>query len=93
VDDDPGVRRAVSRILSVAGFAVETAGDGAEAVGLLEAGRFEVILSDINMPNLDGMELLSRVREQDQELPVILMTACPPWIAPSRPWTTGPSST
>jgi len=77
VEDDPGVRAAVSRLLSAAGFAVRVAEDGAEAMGWMEQEGFEVILSDISMPNLDGMTLLSRVREQDRDLPVILMTGMP----------------
>jgi EAL domain-containing protein (putative c-di-GMP-specific phosphodiesterase class I) len=77
VEDDPGVRAAVARILAGAGFSVQVAEDGDEALQWLEQQGYEVILSDINMPKADGMTLLSRVREQDRELPVILMTGMP----------------
>jgi EAL domain-containing protein (putative c-di-GMP-specific phosphodiesterase class I) len=77
VDDDGLVRRALRRVLGRAGFTVEEAADGARAVEAVGPDRFDVIVSDINMPNLDGIAMLAAVRERDLDLPVVLVTAMP----------------
>lgn len=75
VDDDTAVRVIATRILSKAGLVVEAAADGESALDLLRRGRrFDVIVSDLVMPNMDGMELLRRVRELDLDVPIIVMT-------------------
>lgn len=77
VDDDDLVRRALRRVLGRAGFTVEEAADGARAVEAVGPDRFDVIVSDINMPNLDGIAMLAAVRDRDLDLPVVLVTAMP----------------
>jgi EAL domain-containing protein (putative c-di-GMP-specific phosphodiesterase class I) len=77
VDDEPFFVRAVARVLSAAGFSVTTAHNGAEAADAIASQAFEAILSDIQMPELSGVELLSLVRTHDLDVPVILMTAAP----------------
>ena len=75
VDDDTAVRVISTRILSKAGLVVEAVADGEAALDLLRRGRrFDVIVSDLVMPNMDGMELLRRVRELDLDVPVIVVT-------------------
>src|SRR6201999_4355119 len=59
------------------GYVAETAGDGAAASALLRDRQFDVILSDVHMPGLDGIELLRVVRERDLDVPVILLTGAP----------------
>lgn len=76
-DDDLGVLRTFERILSRAGFVVETAMDGLVAAEAVRRGQFDVVLSDIDMPRLDGIGLLRAVREHDLDLPVLLVTANP----------------
>jgi len=76
-DDDPDVLFAVSERLRAEGFRVETARDGREALLRLEGDDFDVILSDIMMPDMNGIELLRRVRSHDLDLPVVLMTGQP----------------
>jgi EAL domain-containing protein (putative c-di-GMP-specific phosphodiesterase class I) len=76
-DDDPLVLRAYGRALRGAGYSVELASDGRKAADLVNAGAFDVILSDIAMPELDGLQLLRIVRERDLDVPVILVTATP----------------
>jgi len=77
VDDDPALLRAFKRLLEADGYAVQTAGDGIEAVALLETARFDVVLSDIDMPRLDGIGVLRAVRASDWDLPVVLITGKP----------------
>ncbi len=76
-DDDVGVARALRRVLTAAGFDVTLAPDGAQAADALMQGHFDVVLSDIRMPNMTGVELLSLVRAYDLDVPVILLTGDP----------------
>jgi putative two-component system response regulator len=75
VDDDEQVRESVAMLLQLSGFTVNSFPGGREALAGLAEGRPEVILSDINMPGMTGIEFLGAFREQDKETPVILMTA------------------
>jgi EAL domain-containing protein (putative c-di-GMP-specific phosphodiesterase class I)/ActR/RegA family two-component response regulator len=77
VDDEEPLLRAHARILTNAGYDVETALDGAEAVKALERATFDVILSDIDMPKMNGIQLLERVRARDLDVPVVLITGRP----------------
>lgn len=77
VDDDPAVLRALARTLRARGYEVLTAGNGEEAVHQIGQRPFDVILSDIGMPGMDGIQLLREVREHDLNVPVILITGEP----------------
>ncbi len=77
VDDDPNVARSLRRVLESNGFRVVVAGDGQAAIDLLVKGRFEVILTDIQMPHITGVDLLTIVRAYDLDVPVLLMTGEP----------------
>jgi EAL domain-containing protein (putative c-di-GMP-specific phosphodiesterase class I) len=77
IDDHPKLLRALAKILTHAGYAVTTASDGREALEQLRHGAFDAIVSDIMMPHMTGLELLRAVREQDLDVPVILMTGAP----------------
>ncbi len=77
VDDEEAVRRASARVLGAEGFEVVQAVDGREALGQLERGQFDVVVSDVMMPNMSGLELLRTIRQRDLELPVILLTGMP----------------
>jgi EAL domain-containing protein (putative c-di-GMP-specific phosphodiesterase class I) len=77
VDDEPTIVRGYARILSAAGFSVEIAHDGQEAADLARQKAFDVIVSDIAMPQMNGLMLLRSVREHDLDVPVILMTGGP----------------
>jgi EAL domain-containing protein (putative c-di-GMP-specific phosphodiesterase class I) len=77
VDDDPALLRAYKTTLSRQGFAVETASNGKEGAELARIGSFDVILTDISMPHMTGIEFLRTVRMHDLDVPVILMTGEP----------------
>jgi EAL domain-containing protein (putative c-di-GMP-specific phosphodiesterase class I) len=77
VDDDVAFARAQARILRADGIECEIAGDGASAARVLARTDFDVVVSDIVMPGLDGIAFLRAVHEHDQSLPVILLTGRP----------------
>jgi EAL domain-containing protein (putative c-di-GMP-specific phosphodiesterase class I) len=77
VDDEPTIVRGYARILTAAGFAVQIAHDGREAAELTRQRSYDVIVSDIAMPEMNGLMLLRSVREHDLDVPVILMTGGP----------------
>jgi DNA-binding response OmpR family regulator len=74
VDDDDGVRDALHVILDD-GYAVLDAADGRTALGLIRARRIDLVLLDILMPEIDGLEILREVRALEPRLPVVMMTA------------------
>lgn len=78
VDDFSTMRRIVRNLLKELGYNnVEEAEDGAQALDKLNSGRFQFVVSDWNMPNLDGLEMLKRIRASDalKHLPVLMVTA------------------
>ncbi|EHJ94130.1 MULTISPECIES: chemotaxis response regulator CheY [Halomonadaceae] len=78
VDDFPTMRRIVRSLLKELGFTnVDEAEDGQDALNKLRAGKFEFVVSDWNMPNLDGLEMLKEIRQDDalKSLPVLMVTA------------------
>jgi PAS domain S-box-containing protein len=75
VDDDLGICRSMKEILEAEGCQVETARDGREALRRIQATRFEVVLTDVVMPNMDGYQLYTAIQEQHPGLPVLMMTA------------------
>lgn len=77
VDDEPFIRDIVSRKLTAEGYSCAQAGNAEQALSTLTQASFECILSDINMPGLDGVELLRQVRVTDQDVAVIMMTGAP----------------
>ena len=74
VDDGRGTRETLAKNLVSLRFAVETAEDGQEALNKYRKGDFEVILADMFMPNVDGIELLRRIREISDEVIFFMMT-------------------
>jgi two-component system, NtrC family, response regulator AtoC len=75
VDDEVNARTALAELLREEGYQVETAADGFKALPKLEELEPELVLTDIKMPGLDGMELMHKVQERDPETVVVLMTA------------------
>jgi DNA-binding NtrC family response regulator len=75
VDDEPDMVENCTRILRRAGYRCSAATDPREALALVESERPDVLLTDLKMPGMDGMELLRRAHEHDPALPVIVITA------------------
>ena len=74
VDDEPNVREGLERLLRQSGYVVDTARDGQEALMIAGERPPEVVVTDLNMPVMNGMELCAKLREADRELPVIFAT-------------------
>ncbi|MFH2005802.1 MAG: response regulator [bacterium] len=74
VDDEPSIREGSMRILKRIGLTVETAGNGQEALDRLAEQRAAIVLLDMKMPGMDGMEVLQRIRELDDKILVIVIT-------------------
>ena len=74
-DDEPNLRRVLGAQLQRDGYDVLLAEDGQQALSMLSEHHVDVLISDLRMPRIDGMQLLKRVVEDDPELPVILITA------------------
>ncbi|NVJ59100.1 MAG: nitrogen regulation protein NR(I) [Gammaproteobacteria bacterium] len=75
IDDDNSIRWVLTEALEDEGFKVTTAANANEARAKLSQHEFNVVLSDIRMPGEDGLSLLKEIKQQDIELPVIIMTA------------------
>jgi signal transduction histidine kinase len=75
VDDEVAFRELCSDLLQENGYEVEVASNGQEALGFLDKGSYPLVLSDINMPLMDGLELLRRVKARGDGTELILMTA------------------
>ena len=75
VDDEPSARSGLSKLLEQEGYTVDTAADGLLALESLAENAPALIITDLKMPNLDGMGLLTKLREQNLDVPTIVTTA------------------
>ena len=75
IDDDAGLRYTLEAVLGDAGFAVEVCDGGAKGVLAFEAHGADVVLTDLAMPDMDGMKVLENLRAQDPSVPVLMLTA------------------
>ena len=76
-DDEVALLRVYKRALVAAGYAVDLANDGQQAIELVKLSEYDTIVSDIGMPAMDGLELLKAVRAHDLDVPVVLVTGNP----------------
>src|SRR5215470_7302968 len=74
VDDEGAIRYSISKTLQRVGYQVSAAASGEEALEMLEEQNFDVVLTDIRMPGLTGVELLAKIKEKAPDAIVILMT-------------------
>jgi two-component system, chemotaxis family, chemotaxis protein CheY len=79
VDDSAAIRKILTRVLRQTGMAIQTiheAGDGQEALAVMALHRVDLVLSDINMPKMDGLQLLASLKAspQWQKVPVVMIT-------------------
>jgi CheY-like chemotaxis protein/anti-sigma regulatory factor (Ser/Thr protein kinase) len=75
VDDDRTTRHVLSKVLTAAGFTTSVAKDGIEALKALQADRFDVLLLDVWMPRMNGLDLLSRLRNDKTRPRIVVMTS------------------
>ena len=75
VDDEAGVRDLLKDALKLAGFATEVASDGMNALTVLRTYSPDIMIIDINMPLMDGFELVERLRKNGNEVPVLMLSA------------------
>ena len=75
IDDDDSLRRVMEFSLVEAGYAVRTAASGEDGLRLFAQEGCDAVVTDITMPGISGMEVLARIREQDAQLPVVVITA------------------
>jgi len=89
VDDEAGIRNLLFEVLTEEGYQVTLAKDGQESLDKMKKQRFDLLITDINMPRVDGIELLKRMKQKGRKEKVIIMTgkfydhsleeeACPP---------------
>lgn len=74
VDDSETIRKMVELVLTNAGYSVTQAADGAEGLERFSQGKFALVISDINMPRMNGLEFIQTVREIDSEIPILALT-------------------
>ena len=77
VDDEEVIRLGYRRVLSVDGFHVKAAGNGPEALNLMVGDSFDVVLLDMRMPGMDGMEVLRTIKERWPQSEVVVITGYP----------------
>ena len=77
VDDEPDLAESCAYFLERAGYEARTAVSAADALNLLDQEAFEVVVSDVRMPRMNGMELLAAIRERDPDIEVLLLTGYP----------------
>src|SRR5436190_16291335 len=75
VDDEAGYREVLRKLFEAEGHRVETANDGRSALAKIKDKHFDLIVSDVRMPDIDGIQLLTLARETHPDIGVVLMTA------------------
>ena len=76
IDDSATIRALVTHTLSNAGFDVTTAVDGMDGVEIFQSRRFDAVITDINMPNMDGFGVIEAIRqgEENRRVPILVLT-------------------
>lgn len=74
VDDEEEILRTLKSYLGLCGFEVIVASSGAEAMNVINSQKVHIVLTDISMPGMDGLELLKKIRDLDFSIQVIMMT-------------------
>ncbi len=75
VDDDPTMRTLLEKILIRDGYRVQQASDGIEALHCMETDNFEIVITDMKMPGMNGFDLLKMIKKGNSQTSVIIMTA------------------
>jgi two-component system, OmpR family, response regulator MprA len=75
VDDEPSVQQAINRALTLEGYAVRMAADGTEALTAIAAAQPDLVILDVLMPGIDGLEVARRLRRAGNRVPILMLTA------------------
>ena len=75
VDDEQDIRETLKDILEKEGYSVEMAGSGTEAISKIDSIKPDLILMDVRMPGMNGVDLLKKLREINEDVPVAMITA------------------
>jgi len=75
IDNEEGLCRMMAAVLMDEGYAIRTFTDPLEAVELFRAGIWDLVISDIKMPGIDGLEVLQRIKAVETNIPIIMITA------------------
>ena len=75
VEDEKLLSKSVAKGLGMLGYAVDCAYDGEEALELYDVNEYDLMILDLNLPKLDGMEVLQRIREQDKDFRILILSA------------------
>ncbi|NQU12939.1 MAG: response regulator, partial [Desulfobacteraceae bacterium] len=74
VDDDPQIREIIEELVQSFGHACRSAGNGLDALNLIKKERFDIVICDIKMPGMDGLQVMTEVRKMNLDLPFIIIT-------------------
>jgi DNA-binding NtrC family response regulator len=74
VEDDPDVRAMLTRTLGCSGYAVDSAVDGAEALDKFRDNRFNLVITDVRLPRMNGLQVLGEIKQAEPQVPVIVIT-------------------
>ena len=74
IDDEKAICNTLKEILSYEKYEVDIANDGAEGIKKAETGNYDLVLSDIKMPKMDGIEVLQKLQEMNPDLPVVMIS-------------------
>jgi DNA-binding NtrC family response regulator len=85
VDDELSIRESLGAWLRQDGFEVDTAADGDAALAKTSEHRYEIMLIDVKMPEMDGLTLLKKLKENEPDIAVVMMTAHGAIRTPSMP--------
>ena len=85
VDDEQPIRETLEMFLREKGYEVVTSEEGGKALEIVQRERPDIVILDIRLPGMDGLEVLQRIREKTEGIPVIMITAYHDMRRPSRP--------
>jgi len=77
IDDNEWIRDTLKQLLAMSGYQVDVANDGEKGIKKVKSQNYDVVLTDIQMPKVDGMELLKQIKEYNPALPVVMITGFP----------------